>query len=133
MSGAWSQFNEDILDEFRALSEPLVKLAPPDERLRKPREKLTDGGPLPLLDSGEGAAKPSVQDPRPDAVDLRALNLNPREAKIYSLLDAAEARGIDHLIQESALQPQEVLSTLLVLEVRRLCRQLPGKRFVKGS
>ena len=40
----------------------------------------------------------------------------------------------DELIVESKLRPQEkiVLATLLVLEVRRLCRQLPGKRYVKA-
>ena len=36
------------------------------------------------------------------------------------------------LIVQSGLQAQEVLATLLVLEVRRLCRQLPGKRYMKA-
>jgi hypothetical protein len=42
------------------------------------------------------------------------------------------ARPVDELIVASKLQPQEVLGTLLVLEVRRLCKQLPGKRYLKA-
>ncbi|MCF7855416.1 MAG: DNA-processing protein DprA [Candidatus Pacebacteria bacterium] len=38
---------------------------------------------------------------------------------------------IDHLVQESGQSPAEVLRTLLNLEMKRLIRQLPGKRVAR--
>jgi DNA processing protein len=121
---------EDILDEVREISASLVRLPRPDERLRrpKPRKTVTEDE-APLLEATGVAPEP---DDRPVLADLRALRLNPREAQVYALLDAVESRGIDHLIAKSGLLAREVLATLMVLEVRRLCRQLPGKRFVKA-
>ncbi|MGD0090944.1 MAG: DNA-processing protein DprA [Planctomycetota bacterium] len=127
---------EDILDELREVIEPLVKVRQPDARLRIPSAKAVAGGgsATPLLDAvSAGSAKDSAPpEPRPCATDLRALNLNPREKQVYSLLDQNTARHVDELIVQSGLQAQEILATLLVLEVRRLCRQLPGKRYVKA-
>jgi DNA processing protein len=119
---------EDILEELRGIADSLVKLPLPDERLRRPKPRREARDEAPLLE----AAGVAPDDSRPDLADLRALRLNPREAKIYGLLDATQSRGIDHLIAESGLQAHEVLATLMVLEVRRLCKQLPGKRFVKA-
>jgi DNA processing protein len=120
----------DILDEIRGIADSLVKLPLPDERLRKPKPRKTSPAEeTPLL---EAAGVVPANDGRPVLADLRALRLNPREAQVYALLDAAESRGIDQLITQSGLQAHEVLATLMVLEVRRLCRQLPGKRFVKA-
>jgi DNA processing protein len=109
------------------VAEPLVKLPAADARLRLPKPARASE-PAPLL---EGVEAPAA-DARPAVSDLRAVNLNPREAAVFGLLDAREARGIDLLIARSGLQAHEVLATLLVLEVRRLCRQLPGKRFLKA-
>ena len=125
---------EDVLDELKGIVDPLVKLKAPDERLRVPKPKQEISAPL-LESAGvppEGTKPAKQKDPRPDVTDLRAVKLNPREQKIFALLDTAESKGIDALIQASGLQAHEVLATLLVLEVRRLCRQLPGKRFVKA-
>lgn len=135
---------EDVLEELREIAEPLVKIRPPDPRLRLPDskkepEKATSS--TPLLDAvgggeNKGARKAKSDDgldpARPSTTDLRAVKLNPREKLIYGMLDQTAARAVDELIVESKLQPQEVLATLLVLEVRRLCRQLPGKRYVKA-
>jgi len=112
---------EDILDELRDVAEPLVRIRPADARIRT----TTKEKPMPLLD-GKGVA-----DSRPTGTDLRALNLNPRETKLFELLDQNSARSVDDLIVQSGLQAHEVLATMLVLEVKRLCRQLPGKRFLK--
>jgi DNA processing protein len=131
---------EDVLQELREIAEPLVKIRPPDPRLRLPESKKETA--TPLLD-GAGSEKPKgtgrkpkaeeALDPaRPTTTDLRAVKLNPREKLIYEMLDQNTARAVDELIVESKLKPQEVLATLLVLEVRRLCRQLPGKRYVKA-
>lgn len=61
------------------------------------------------------------------------VKLNKRETKILGLLDATEPCHVDELIGSSGLRPEEVLATLLVLEVRRLCKQLPGKRYLKTA
>ncbi|HEY3323035.1 MAG TPA: DNA-processing protein DprA [Planctomycetota bacterium] len=133
---------EDILDELREVAEPLVRLRKPDERMRIPsaKEVARRSSPTPLLDAQLVSSQP-IQAPAtpahrpappPPATDLRAVNLNSREKQIYALLDQANARPVDEIIVQSGLQAQEVLATLLVLEVRRLCKQLPGKRYVKA-
>lgn len=140
---------EDVLEELRSVAEPLVQFRPPDERLRLPKPKAEDaplfqGQDAPAELEAVAAAKPKTaaakgarasskeKDPRPDTTDLRAVKLNEREQLVFELLDASQARGIDELIKASGLQAHEVLATLLVLEVRRLCKQLPGKRFLKA-
>ncbi|MFH0938836.1 MAG: DNA-processing protein DprA [Planctomycetota bacterium] len=119
---------EDILQELREIAEPLVKIRPPDQRIRIPKSGKTNMQAIEpsLLDMT------AANDTRPSATDLRAINLNPREKLIYGLLDQSLARPVDELIVQSKLQPQEVLGALLTLEVRRLCRQLPGKRYLKA-
>jgi len=119
----------DILAELKEIATPLVKMPAPDERLRlakKPKDET------PLLDSEIGTLTAAAPDARPAVSELRAVQLNPRERAIFELLDAANPRGVDQLIEASGLKAHEVLATLMVLEVRRLCRQLPGKRFVKA-
>lgn len=130
---------EDILDELREVAEPLVRIRPPDARVRLPSAKVLarHEAATPLLNAAAAPAAPAAKErgpegERPCATDLRALNLNPREKLVYGLLDQNSARPIDELIVRSGLQAQEVLATLLVLEIRRLCRQLPGKRYVKA-
>jgi DNA processing protein len=124
---------EDILDELREIAEPLVRIRAADARLRtaspstlRAPEKTPTVPATPLLDPH------GVPDTRPTGTDLRAVNLNPREAKLFGLLDQNLARSVDELIVQSGLQAHEVLATMLVLEVKRLCRQLPGKRFLKA-
>ncbi|HYG76227.1 MAG TPA: DNA-processing protein DprA [Planctomycetota bacterium] len=133
---------EDILDELREVAEPLVKIRKPDARMRVPESRLQAPAgkevsahrsmATPLLDLQESANLKNAADGRPPATDLRAINLNPREKQIYALLDQTTARPVDELIVQSGLQAHEVLATLLVLEVRRLCKQLPGKRYLKA-
>lgn len=143
---------EDVLEELRSVAEPLVKFRPPDERLRLPKPRAEDARATNAAPLFEGQAEPgdaepvaaakpkkaaaksarAAKDPRPDTTDLRAVKLNEREQRVFGLLDASQARGIDELIKGSGLQAHEVLATLLVLEVRRLCKQLPGKRFLKA-
>ncbi len=142
---------DDILEEIREVAEPLVKINPPDPRLRltPARAGKTSAIAMPLLDDSAAAveipstpeaptgkksrenAPPPLDPTRPTTSDLRAQKLNPRERLIFDLLDQSTARAVDELIVASKLKPQEVLATLLVLEVRRLCKQLPGKRYVK--
>ncbi|MBU3665585.1 MAG: DNA-protecting protein DprA [Chthoniobacterales bacterium] len=57
-------------------------------------------------------------------------SLSPNEQKICDAIGSEEA-PLDTVIATSGLTPAVVSSTLLALEMRRLVKQLPGKRFVK--
>jgi DNA processing protein len=84
---------------------------------RKPR-KTKKAGP-----AGEDAAAPA---PGKDAYP----GLSPTEKKLLACL-SSDARDIDDITAEVELSPAEVSAGLLILEIRRLARQLPGKRFVR--
>lgn len=64
--------------------------------------------------------------------ELPSLFLSHQEATILTLLDAGKEKTIDEIIRCSGLTPQAVSVTLFALELKRLVRQLPGKRFVLG-
>jgi DNA processing protein len=57
-------------------------------------------------------------------------DLTPDQQKILDALGTDEA-ALDSVIATSGLTAAAVSSTLLALEMRRLVKQLPGKRFVK--
>jgi DNA processing protein len=59
-----------------------------------------------------------------------ATNLNETENKVYALVRDDEV-VLDELIQASGLTSAQVSATLLALEMKKLVRQLPGKRFVR--
>lgn len=63
--------------------------------------------------------------------DPRSLILNSHEKKIFSLLSSAP-KDIDEIIQTTKLPPSIVTSTLMILEIKKLVKQLSGKRFVKA-
>jgi len=56
--------------------------------------------------------------------------LTPDQQKVFEALGTEEA-SLDSVIVTSGLTAAAVSSTLLALEMRRLVKQLPGKRFVK--
>jgi DNA processing protein len=56
--------------------------------------------------------------------------LTPEQQKILDALGSSET-PLDAVIATSGLPASVVSSTLLALEIRRLVKQLPGKRFVK--
>ena len=66
------------------------------------------------------------------AAAMRAQTLSGLERNVYDHL-GDDPILIDDLIHESGLSPQEVSGTLMVLEIKRLCRQLPGKLFVRAD
>lgn len=116
---------DDVLAELREVAEPLVRIRPPEPRARTaPRAPEKSGETL--------FEAPANLDTRPSTTDLRALNLAGREKQLFELLDESTPRSVDDLIVSSKLQAHEVLATMLVLEVKRLCKQLPGKRFLKS-
>ncbi|MFO7900387.1 MAG: DNA-processing protein DprA [Planctomycetota bacterium] len=66
---------------------------------------------------------------RPEQVAGAAVpELTEAEKAIWSLL-GDEPRHVDEIIAESGMTPSQVLSTLLVLEVKHVVRQHPGKLF----
>ena len=75
-----------------------------------------------------------VQAEQPEAEQrnlLAAASLNGNEKKLFDLLDAAEPRHIDDIVEQSGLHSSAVLATLFDLEMKGMIRQLPGKQFSK--
>lgn len=62
--------------------------------------------------------------------DLRGLRLNTHEEKIFSVLSSVPL-NIDEITLFTKLPPSVVASTLMILEIKKLVKQLSGKRFVK--
>lgn len=99
----------DILDELGPLGEGLVV-----------KESTPEG----LGDTDS---------PQPSVSSLRSSsnrNLNPNEAKILSLL-SSHPKTIDEITEASGLPTHVVSSNLTMLELKKLVKQLAGKRFVK--
>lgn len=97
---------------------------------------LEELGPL-----GEGlAVKESTPEglgatdgPQPSVSSLQSYgnrNLNPNEEKILSLL-SSHPKTIDEITEASGLPTHVVSSNLTMLELKKLVKQLAGKRFVK--
>jgi DNA processing protein len=74
----------------------------------------------------------SVCEGEPPIPDPRALMLNEIERAIYDLLDSTP-KDIDAITQESRLSAANVASTLMVLELKRLAIQMPGKLYVRAG
>jgi DNA processing protein len=96
-------------------------------QLIKDGAKLVEGvddilGELEFLLPREAISTPR---PLPD-------NLTPEEEKIYAAIELDET-PIDAITQATGLSSGIVSSALLRLEMRKLVRQLPGKRFVRTS
>jgi DNA processing protein len=72
--------------------------------------------------------------PRESVVTPRALpeNLSAEESAIYAAIELDET-PIDAITQATGLPSGTVSSSLLRLEMRKLVKQLPGKRFVRTS
>ena len=62
---------------------------------------------------------------------LPALELSENEQKVFALLTLEDETTMDEVIRGSGLPPSAVAVALLSLEMKRLIRQLPGKRFVR--
>ncbi|ODS32293.1 MAG: DNA protecting protein DprA [Candidatus Scalindua rubra] len=63
--------------------------------------------------------------------DIRSLTLNSQENKVFSLLSSMP-KAIDEITAKSRLPSSNVASILMILEVKKLVKQLSGKRFVKA-
>jgi DNA processing protein len=98
--------------------------------LIKKGAKLCEG-PEDILSEFEYLFPASNRPPSPNETGvLPALELSDQEQRIFGALDGEEL-GIDDLIRQSGLPSSAVSVALLSLEMKRLVKQLPGKRFVK--
>lgn len=57
--------------------------------------------------------------------------LSPTEAQLWPKLMPSDPIGIDELIEQTGLAPAQVTTGMLTLEMKRLAKSLPGKRYVR--
>jgi len=75
----------------------------------------------------------ALQQAEPGAFEAATLpDLTDPERRLWSLMDA-DPKHVDELIETSGMTAAQVLSTLLVLEMKRLVRQHPGKLFTRTN
>jgi DNA processing protein len=67
-----------------------------------------------------------------ELTEQMALSLSPPETAIVQVLDATEALHIDDLALRLKVTVGEVLGQLLLLELKGIVKQLPGKYFVRA-
>jgi len=103
----------DILEELGPLGEGLAV-----------KESTPEG-----LDSAVNA-ECGVRNSEIQTPPRHQLNLNPNEEKILSFL-SSHPRTIDEITEASGLPTHVVSSNLTMLELKKLVKQLAGKRFVK--
>lgn len=79
---------------------------------------------LPMLQLPEEAApdKPASRTPA---------GLSPTEAQLWPQLQPSDPLSIDDLIDKTGLAPAQVTAGMLTLEMKRLAKALPGKRYVR--
>ncbi|MFQ5862990.1 MAG: DNA-processing protein DprA [Candidatus Brocadiales bacterium] len=100
-------------------------------RLLKEGAKLVEDVNDIIEELGPLAETLSICDEKEEVQDPRSLALNSQEKKIFSLL-SSQPKTIDEITEESQLPASNVASTLMILEIRKLIKQLSGKRFVKA-
>ncbi|MCK4436648.1 DNA-processing protein DprA [bacterium] len=80
---------------------------------------------------GEGTRAESKRPGERNAGKLPPPPLKENEKKVYELL-SDEPRHIDTLIQESRLPASKVSATLLMLQIKKFVKELPGKMFMRA-
>jgi len=136
---------EDILDELGPAADDLAladaaREAPTDSEDDTVEDREVEVGDeegrdaRPRKGARAGKRKRSAQGKK-DGASVRAAadaypGLSPTEKKLLDCL-SSDARDIDDVTAETELSPAEVSAGLLVLEIRRLAKQLPGKRFIR--
>ncbi|MHC4253437.1 MAG: DNA-processing protein DprA [Planctomycetota bacterium] len=134
---------EDILDELGPAADSLeldrVAQEPdePDEPdgVDEADEEAGEAEEAPDAEAESARAKPKKRKrakapSSKKSVEKAYPGLSPTEKKLLAAL-STDPRDIDDITAETELSPAEVSAGLLVLEIRRLAKQLPGKRFVR--
>jgi DNA processing protein len=103
---------EDIISELEEITRPLLAMAAP-------------------RDAARPAVKP-VDEAKEGLFAIKLKGLNERERAVAEKL-SDEPIHIDEIIRLTGMGAQEVAGTLMILEIRRIARQLPGKRFVRAT
>jgi len=94
--------------------------------------KLVEGVADILEELGPLPGPVAVREDEPPLTDPRVLGLNERERRIFDLLGSTP-KDIDGITRESGLSAANVASTLMVLELKHLAVQMPGKRYVRAG
>ena len=123
--------HQDILDELGP-SADVLELG--DEEGQVSEEQAAPAGG----EEGAEVAGPAQQERTATGEDERDRpgpakafpGLSPSERKLHQCL-SSDPRSIDDITEETEMSPAEVSAGLLVLEIRRLAKQLPGKMFVR--
>ena len=68
--------------------------------------------------------------PAPPLLRAPVEGLSPEEARVFECLDLTE-KHVDTIAAEAGMPPGEVAKALTLLEIKGLCRRLPGDMFVK--
>lgn len=68
---------------------------------------------------------------RGEIADLRGVSLNDVERRVFEAIDG-DGVSVEDIIARTELAASTVSSTLMILEMKRLARQLSGQRFVKA-
>ncbi len=103
---------KDILEELGPVADDLVGLRVAGQ---------SDAGQARLLEGCDATVS-----------DVRSAGLNRRERSVFEQL-SVDPQQLDALIDQCGMAPAEVASILMVLEIRRLARRLPGQRYMKAA
>ena len=113
---------KDIIEELEPIMENLIVSVVPGKAREATAEQLKEGKKA-EPEGKEGSKEGSAKLPPPP--------LKENEKKVYELL-SDEPRHIDSLIQESKLPASQVSAVLLMLQIKKLVKELPGKMFMRA-
>lgn len=85
-----------------------------------------------ILESLGPLVEPIQVGPQTTVLTPRELNLNEQEQLVLNLVDTAPT-SIERILEQAQMPSSRVLSTLTVLEMKRLVRRLPGSRVERIS
>lgn len=94
--------------------------------------KLVAGVADIINELGEAGSKLDGKEAQQTLFEKQIEGLNEREKMIADILERDEAKGIDEIADEAKLPVSTVMSTLTVLQIRKVVTDTGGKRFVLG-
>ena len=85
-----------------------------------------------VLESLGPLARPVRRSEADEVHSPRELSLNDQERKVLNLV-SGDPRSIDEVLSDAEIDSSRVLSTLTVLEMKRMVRRLPGGMLVRAT